>query len=368
VSETKGDFRDLMDADIARLTWNAFRVALRHPRSIIPFLRLALYQRTAQALRAARRGRGIEVPAFLIVSVTRRCNLKCAGCYSHVAAGAEASAGRSIELDAAKLDRVIGEAEALGVSFVLLAGGEPLVRAEEVFQLAARHPRMVFPVFTNGTLIDEAMIARFRRLRNLLPILSVEGRAAFTDARRGAGTAATVASRVSDLRRAGVFFGLSFTAMRHNVAELTDATFVGSLVDAGAGILFYNEYTPVEKGTESLCVDRPARLKMLADLKALRRRYPALMLAFPGEEDRYGGCLSAGRGFLHIAPDGRLEACPFAPFGDTACADRPLADALGSPLLAQIRAHHGELAETAGGCALWNRREWAESLVTEESK
>ena len=362
------NYQSLMDTDIGNLTRSAVRVATRYPLSFVPFLKMALYQKKAATLRAGHRADGLEVPAFLIVSVTRRCNLKCAGCYSRVAEGHEKAEGRGPELDAANLDRVIGEAAGLGVSFALMAGGEPLVRAEDIFRIAAKYPRVAFPVFTNGTLIDKAMIGRMRRLRNVLPILSVEGGAWATDIRRGKGTFETVSGRMRELKKAGIFFGALFTVMRRNVAELVDPAFVRSIVRAGAGVLFYNEYTPVEPGTEALCVSREERLDMLARLKALRRRFPALMLAFPGDEDRYGGCLSAGRGFVHVAPDGRLEACPFAPFGDSNTADKPLAEALASPLLDAIRAHHGELEETAGGCALWNRRDWAEGLVKPTSR
>jgi MoaA/NifB/PqqE/SkfB family radical SAM enzyme len=135
------------------------------------------------------------------------------------------------------------------------------------------------------------------------------------------------------------------------------------LVKEGAAIFFYNEYTPIQTGTENLCIDAQERQKLLADLKDLRKGFNSLFIAFPGDEDRYGGCLSSGRGFVHVAPDGRLEACPFAPFGDSDVQNQSLLAALQSPLLREIRTHHHELAETAGGCALWNRREWAENLV-----
>jgi len=53
-----------------------------------------------------------------------------------------------------------------------------------------------------------------------------------------------------------------------------------------------------------------------ARLAALRAEMPGLFVAFPGDEDLYGGCLAAGRGFVHISPEGRLEPCPFSPFSD----------------------------------------------------
>ncbi len=356
-------FLSMMDTGIGRLVWQASRVAWRYPASFPTFFQLACSQKRASLLRASHRARGLSVPAFLIVSVTRRCNLKCVGCYSHASASREKDAGRPGELDTANLSRIIREGADLGVSFMLIAGGEPLVRASEVIEMARSNPRVIFPVFTNGTLIDDAMIRSFAKCRNLIPVLSVEGGASSTDGRRGSGVYEQAFARMRSLSRAGVFFGVSLTVMKGNVRELVSDSFVDGLMRAGAGLFFYNEYTPIAEGTESLCIDPAERAQLLRALEEHKRRRRAVFLAFPGDEDKFGGCLSAGRGFVHVAPDGSLEACPFAPFGDTSARDSSLAEALRSPLLGKIRSHHGELAETAGGCALWNRREWAENLV-----
>ncbi len=352
-----------MDSGISRLSRRAFSIARRWPRSLPAFARIAVRQGIAERLRAENRERGIPVPAFMIVSVTRACNLNCAGCYSRATEIRERDEGRPGEMGFDRLSRVIGEGASLGVSFVLLAGGEPLVRIRELIDLARANPSVAFPVFTNGTLIDDEAVLLLARTRNLIPILSVEGRLEATDGRRGGGVYAAARARMEKLRRAGVFFGVSFTVMKSNAAELVSRDFVRELYSAGAGVFFYNEYTPVAVGTEGLCVSPEERSALLADLEALRGEFAALFMAFPGDEDKFGGCLSASRGFVHVAPDGRLEACPFAPFGDTSARDQPLAEALRSPLLAAIRSHHDELAETSGGCSLWNRRDWAESLI-----
>lgn len=358
-------FLSTMDADIGALVRRASRIAWRHPAYLGAFYRLARRQAVSARLREDNRARGVPVPAFLIVSVTRRCNLRCVGCYSHAAAERERADGRPGEMDARTLTRVVREGAELGVSFMLIAGGEPLVRAREVVALARENPNVAFPVFTNGTLIDRNLIAELKRARNLIPIVSVEGGLKNTDGRRGVGVYGRALEAIRALSRAGIFFGVSFTVMRDNVGELTSPEFVGGLARLRCGIFFYNEYTPIAPGTESLCVDAASRAAMLCALEGFRSRFRAIFLAFPGDEDRFGGCLSASRGFAHIAPDGALEACPFAPFGDTSARDLPLADALRSPLLAGIRARHGELSETSGGCALWNRREWAESGGTD---
>jgi MoaA/NifB/PqqE/SkfB family radical SAM enzyme len=97
----------------------------------------------------------------------------------------------------------------------------------------------------------------------------------------------------------------------------------------------------------------------------LRRKFNALFVAFPGDEDEFGGCLAAGRGFIHVSPSGSLEPCPFAPYSDRNILDMSLKRALRSPLLEKIRQNHDKLQETAGGCALWTEREWVSSLLSE---
>ena len=100
-----------------------------------------------------------------------------------------------------------------------------------------------------------------------------------------------------------------------------------------------------------------------ARLNALRAEFPGMFVAFPGDEELYGGCLAAGRGFVHISPDGRLEPCPFAPFSDVNLRDVSLKQALQSSFLQKLRENGQHLTETRGGCALWARREWVGSLL-----
>ena len=91
-------------------------------------------------------------------------------------------------------------------------------------------------------------------------------------------------------------------------------------------------------------------------------KYPALFIAVPWDEDDVGGCLSAGRGFVHINAAGDLEPCPFAPFSDTNVRDFSLQDALQSKLCERIREIPKLSRETGGGCVLWKERELVESL------
>jgi len=123
------------------------------------------------------------------------------------------------------------------------------------------------------------------------------------------------------------------------------------------------EYIPVKEGTEHLEIGLSDRKRLLSVMELLEKRYSALFIAFPGDEERFGGCLSAGRGFIHVSPSGNLEPCPFAPYSDRNLREMSLKDALRSELLSTIRSNRERLCEVEGGCALWREQEWVRSLV-----
>ena len=119
---------------------------------------------------------------------------------------------------------------------------------------------------------------------------------------------------------------------------------------------------PIEEGTEDLVLTTELIEEEARRLDVYRRKHPALLVAFPGDEEMYGGCLAAGRGFVHLSPEGRVEPCPFSPYSDASLRDQRLEEALKSDLLRAIRENHEILDETKGGCALWEAREWVASL------
>ncbi len=111
---------------------------------------------------------------------------------------------------------------------------------------------------------------------------------------------------------------------------------------------------------------RPEILDITTEASLMLRfpsEFSALFVAFPGGEELYGGCLAAGRGFIHISPGGRVEPCPFSPFSDASLNDLSLKEALQSELLKAIRESDVHLSRPDGGCALWQHREWVSSLL-----
>ncbi len=107
---------------------------------------------------------------------------------------------------------------------------------------------------------------------------------------------------------------------------------------------------------------------MAERVAGFRKQYSALFVNLPDDEKDFGGCLSSGRGFVHISAQGDIEPCPFAPYSDTNVREATLKDALQSRFLAEVRENSDQLHESddhTGGCALWREREWLSSVLAE---
>lgn len=296
---------------------------------------------------------GTHIPPFLIASVASRCNLHCAGCYARATGGCGETKN---DLSADEWRRVFRQAEEIGVSFILLAGGEPLLR-RDIIEAAAEFPRLVFPIFTNGTLIDETYINFFDAHRNLVPVLSLEGDDARTDARRGDGVAELVRAAAEKLRARGILYGASITVTRENMRDVTEPAFARALREKGCGVAFYVEYVPAEADTEHLVLTKEDLAKLNARVETLREIGGMIVVSFPGDEEVMGGCLAAGRGFFHINSTGGAEPCPFSPFSHMNLRAHTLLDVIRSEFFAAVREIGAEEAQNhAGGCALFNRQ------------
>lgn len=337
---------------------NALGTLLASPRLLLRGLRVLFRQRRAAARRRAWQKKGIHVPPFLIISVTNRCNLKCAGCYQRLQHPDAPEA-----MDSTTLERIFREAEELGVGTILLAGGEPLTR-KDLLATAAKFPRILFPLFSNGLLLDDAALALLKKHWHILPVLSLEGDSGETDCRRGEGVFANALKLFPRLKARGIFCGTSFTVTRDNFPRLTDAAYLEELKAAGCRLFFYIEYIPIAEGSEALVIEEPERQRLLVLMDEFRKKHRAVFVAFPGDEEKFGGCLAAGRGFAHINAAGSLEPCPFAPYSDTSLAEKSLKEALASGFLRTIRENHALLEEHGGGCSLWENRELVQRLLS----
>ena len=352
-----------MNKGIRDILANALKMSLKNQHEIAFLLRFLVSAAKARRLRIRQERFNLHVPPFLIASISSKCNLHCSGCYArenHSCCDTQTEQ----PLTDAEWSRIFTEAGSLGISFILLAGGEPLMR-RDVLEGAAEHPNIVFPVFTNGTLINENWIDFFHQKRNLIPVFSLEGNEEETDQRRGHGVYHKITSAMSQMKESSIFFGVSITVTSDNIHRVTEFEFVRSLSESGCGVLFFVEYVPVTEDTIPLALSDAGRALMDRRLKVLRSLAGNLiLLSFPGDEIYLGGCLAAGRGFFHINPVGGAEPCPFSPI--TACnvRDCSLTEALSSDLFRKLE-HTGMLSmEHVGGCALFGKENEISQLMS----
>jgi len=350
-------FRQVLNQSLRIFFKDALRISLTNPAQAYFFFKTIRWQRKAARLRTDWARQGIPVPPIMIFSITNRCNLNCKGCFN---LALRQSAGD--EMSPQKLRGIIAEAKELGISFVVLGGGEPLVRPE-ILEIIPHFPEMIFLVFTNGLLIDEPVLMKLKRQKNIVPVISIEGYEQDTDQRRGQGIYRRLQPIIENLKNNGIFWSVSITVTSLNYSHITSQQFVPDLVKLGCKLFFLVEYTPISPGTEEWLLTDEQRADLIHWRDSLRARYPALFIAIPGDEEEIGSCLSAGRGFIHISADGNVEPCPFAPYSDANLNRLSLKDALQSEFLRTIRQNHGELRETEGGCALWVKREWVRSVL-----
>ena len=357
---------EYLTGGVERIVKGAVRATLTDPRESMFMARFALSSREASRRRAKAEADGENIPPFLIASITSSCNLHCAGCYSrqnHACTDAKPVD----QLTAQEWEDIFSEAGELGISFILLAGGEPLLR-RDVIEAAGNYPDILFPVFTNGTLLNDEYIRLFDKKRNLIPILSIEGRLEKTDARRGTGVYMSVKTAMERIRKNQLIFGASVTATTANLREITGREFLDELQEEGCKAVIYVEFVPVTEESKDLAPGDAEREYMKDRLSAVREEYPDMVfISFPGDEKSSGGCLAAGRGFFHINSHGGAEPCPFSPYSDINVKDTSLRQAMRSPLFAALREQDVLMEEHSGGCVLFERRESVEAILAEST-
>nr|MCR5128380.1 radical SAM protein [Lachnospiraceae bacterium] len=217
---------------------------------------------------------------------------------------------------------------------------------------------ILFPVFTNGTLMGEKYFELFDRYRNIVPIMSIEGNKDITDARRGQGVYDRLISNMVQLHERGLIFGASVTVTSNNYKDVSSEEFVGLLSDKGCKAVIYVEFVPVTDESSELAPGDEEREYLKREIERLREEHPEMVfVSFPGDEKSSGGCIAAGRGFFHINSHGGAEPCPFSPYSDVNVKDTSLKEAMRSRLFRSLIDGGLLNDDHKGGCVLFEKRD-----------
>ena len=356
------DLQEYMTKGVERVVSDAVKATLKNPRESAFMLSFAGASAAASAKRKKAEKNGEHIPPFLIASITSKCNLHCAGCYSrcnHATVDTEPVT----QLTDEDWFKIFEEAEEMGISFILLAGGEPMLR-RGVIEAAGKKKNILFPIFTNGTFMDERYFELFDKCRNLIPIMSIEGKKEITDARRGSGIYERLIKNMDELNKRGLIFGTSVTVTTENINEVTSDGFLDELSQRGCRAVIFVEFVPVTEESKELAPQEAEWEYLKERIVHLREERPEMVyISFPGDEKSSGGCVAAGRGFFHINSHGGAEPCPFSPYSDVNIKNTSLREAMHSPLFMALRSGDILKDDHDGGCVLYEKRELVEQLM-----
>lgn len=259
---------------------------------------------------------GREIPCFITISPTQKCNLKCKGCYAASHKGSFAS------LDWETFDRVLTEQVELWNSyFTVISGGEPFLwsdKEKNLFDILEKHSDQFFLIYTNGTTINKENAKRLAGLGNATPAISLEGFQKETDERRGEGVFDKVLESMANLREYGVPFGISVTATQKNAELVVSDEFIDFYFEkqkAVYGWLF--QYMPIGRGIDlEYLVTPEQRLYMYQRGKVINEELGYDYVDFWNNGYMSYGCIGGGRkgGYLYIEWNGNVTPCVFVPY------------------------------------------------------
>lgn len=328
-----------------------FPWAIRHPSSLNHYRKLVRPFMNSLELRRKFKHDDILIPPFMILSITKNCNLKCAGCYA--AAVGTLNCGTKDQLKIDEWKKIIKEANEIGVFGYIIAGGEPFLY-QKLLNLCQEFNDRLFIIITNGTSIKEDDFKQLKKLRNTVVMVSLEGEQQITNKRRGAGVYEKALDTLKRLNKLGVLNGVSVTITQLNYEQWMKSELIDSLIKKGIRIAFFIEYISSNPNKDhSLMLSSEQRKLFREKMLDYRANKKIYLIHSPGDEELFGGCVSAGKGFAHITPSGDLTPCPVSNVATHNLKKDSLKDGLAGDLFKLIRENE-HLLETEGTpCALF---------------
>ena len=242
-------------------------------------------------------------PAFVMISVTESCNLRCSGCW--------VSVGGRKQLSVEQLSGIINESKKQGSYFFGILGGEPLMY-KGLLDVIEQHPDCYFQIFTNATLITDEIAQRMNRLGNITPLISIEGLREESDARRGRDNVydRTLAG-LRACRKAKLIFGVAASIGQSNFDELVTRKHIEDMAREGAAYLWYYIYRPVGKNPMvENALSKEQILYLRRFLVEQRMDAPLFLIDTYWDDKGRAMCPAATGMSHHISPSGAVEFCP----------------------------------------------------------
>ena len=167
------------------------------------------------------KGRRLGLPIAGNFELTSRCNFNCPMCYVHMTPEQIAASGRK-ELTAEQWLDIAKQARDMGMIFVLLTGGEPLVRKDfwEIYR-GMKDLGLLISINTNGSMLTGENLERFLQDPPHRFNISLYGGSNETYANMcGLPVYDKVKENIRTLRQAGIQVSLNLSITPYNCQDL----------------------------------------------------------------------------------------------------------------------------------------------------
>ena len=262
-----------------------------------------------------------RAPISFDLEITARCNLDCRHCYINLPPNDLQA--RSVELTLQEIDAIADQAASLGAVWVLLSGGEPLLRDDftEIY-LSLKRKGLLVSVFTNATLLRDEHISLFRKYPPRDIEVTVYGASPETYERvtRRPGTFAAFMSGLDRLLESGVKVRFKAMGLRSNFHELPAiATFCRARtkdyfrIDPQLHLRFDRD----ERRNAEIRAERLTPGEVVALERSDEKRFTALRKGCDTlirDDFAHTGCdhlfhCGAGNGSFSVSYDGKFRLC-----------------------------------------------------------
>lgn len=285
-----------------------------------------------KAVRANREKYHCNVPFIILFDPTSACNLKCKGCWA-------AEYGYKQSLTNEEMQSIVTQGKEMGTHFYMLTGGEPLIRKNDIIELARNNQDAGFVIYTNATLVDQKFCDDLKEVGNVALALSLEGTEESNDWRRGDGAYKRTIEAMDLLKENKCLFGVSICYTRKNIEFVTSDEFFDMIIKKGAKYSLMFNYMPVGHDADKELIPTPEQREYMYNwLRKVRNSKtgkPIFVMDFQNDAEYVGGCIAGGRNYFHINSAGDIEPCVFIHYSDTNIRTHTLMEALKSPLFMQ---------------------------------
>lgn len=247
--------------------------------------------------------------------LSENCNLKCLHCYQED--------HKPMCISYKKLEIIYNQfielIDKLGMKgHINITGGEPLCNPHlfKVLDMIKKDNKVSFSILSNGTLITEEIAKKIKSYDPYYVQVSLEGGKKINDYIRGKGTYKQIKEGIKNLKKAGIFTSISFTANHINYKEFPKVVRFGKRLKVDniwsdryipLGGSMDKELTMTKKETsEYLDIMKKEKLKMNKKSKTRISMNRALQFTRTNE---YAYACTCGDTLLTVMENGDLVPC-----------------------------------------------------------